>query len=69
MRLTWKWFQFHVDCRPQIRIVSVYKCNQPWIGINGQLADCFSKLLVLIRYNISVNYKQKQPSEFTFRQV
>ena len=38
-------------------------------GSMGRLADCFSKLLVLIRHNISVNYKQKQPSEFIFRRV
>ena len=39
----------YVDCRPSQRNPS-----GPWIGINGQLAVCFSKLFVFIQYNISV---------------
>ena len=55
--------RFHVDCRPQIRIVRLRsQCSQrgPWIGINGQLAVCFSKLLVFIQYNSSVWCKLAQ---------
>ena len=55
---------FHVDCRPQIRMVSVVKtqCSQwgPGIGINGQLAVCFGKLLGFIQNNISVSCKSAQ---------
>ena len=37
--------RFHVDSRPQI-VYLKSQCSQwgPWIGINGQLAVCFSKL-------------------------
>ena len=55
--------RFHVDCRPQIRIVYLKPhCSQwgPWIGINGQLAVCFSKLLGFIQYNIFVYCKLAQ---------
>ena len=51
------------------RVYLKSQCNQcgPWIGINGQLTVCFSKLLVFIQYIISVSCKQ--PSEFLFRRV
>ena len=55
--------RFHVDCKPQIRIVYLKsQCSQwgPWIGINGQLAVCFSTLLGFIQYNISVYCKLAQ---------
>ena len=55
--------RFHVDCRPQIRIVYLKPhCSQwgSWIGINGQLAVCFSKRLGFIQYNISVYCKLAQ---------
>ena len=50
--------RFQVDCRPQFSIVYLKSegCSQwsPCVGINGQLAVCFSKLLVFLQYNISV---------------
>ena len=50
--------RFHLDCRPQFSIVYLKSegCSQwgPCIGINGQFAVCFSKLLAFLQYNISV---------------
>ena len=44
------------------RLFALFEASQwgPWIGINGQLAVCFSKPLGFIQYDISVLWKLAQ---------
>ena len=50
-------YAFSSDCRLQIRIDYYFKVSvqsmRPWIGINGQLAVCISKVVIFKQYIVT----------------